>query len=56
VALQATSAYDAFHQATQLIDVLSEHADVVISTMHTLDGDPTARATLAAARASSTAP
>ena len=48
VALQATSAHDAFHQATELIDVLSEHADVAISTMHTLDGDPVAWATLAA--------
>jgi hypothetical protein len=28
--------------------VLSEHADVAISTMHTLDGDPVAWATLAA--------
>jgi hypothetical protein len=48
VALQATSAHDAFHEATGLIDVLSEHADVAISTMHTLDGDPIAWATLAA--------
>jgi hypothetical protein len=28
VALQATSAHDAFHKATELIEVLSEHADV----------------------------
>ena len=48
VALQATSAHDAFHKATELIEVLSEHADVAISTMHTLDGDPAAWATLAA--------
>ena len=48
VALQATSAHDAFHKATELIEVLSEHADVAILTMHTLDGDPAAWATLAA--------
>jgi len=48
VVLQATSAHDAFHKATELIEVLSEHADVAISTMHTLDGDPAAWATLAA--------
>ena len=48
VALQATSAHDAFHKAMELIEVLSEHADVSISTMHTLDGDPAAWATLAA--------
>ena len=48
VALQATTAHDAFHKATELIEVLSEHADVAISTMHTLDGDPVAWATLAA--------
>ena len=30
------------------IEVLSQYADVAISTMHTLDGDPTAWATLAA--------
>ena len=48
VALQATSAHDAFHKAMELIEVLSEHADVAISTMHTLDGDPAAWATLAA--------
>ena len=48
VALQATSAHNAFHKATQLIEVLSEHADVAISTMHALDGDPVAWATLAA--------
>jgi hypothetical protein len=48
VALQATSAHDAFHKAMELIEVLSEHADVAISTMHTLDGDPVAWATVAA--------
>ena len=48
VALQATNAHDAFHKATQLIEVLSEHADVAISTIHTLDGDPVAWARLAA--------
>ncbi len=48
VVLQATSAHDAFHKATELIAVLSEHADVAISTMHTLDGDPVAWAILAA--------
>ena len=48
VVLQATSAHDAFHKATELIEVLSEHADVAILTMHTLDGDPAAWATLAA--------
>src|SRR5437868_5556471 len=42
VALQATSAHDAFHKAMELIEVLSEHADVAISTMHTLDGDAAA--------------
>jgi hypothetical protein len=45
VALKATSAHD---KATELIEVLSEHADVAISTMHVLDGDPAAWATLAA--------
>ena len=48
MALQATSAHDAFHKATELIEVLSEHADVAISTMHTLDDDPVAWATVAA--------
>ena len=31
-----------------LIEALSEHADVAIATMHTLDGDPAAWAALAA--------
>jgi hypothetical protein len=48
MALQSTSAHDAFHQATELINVLSKQADVAMSTMHTLDGDPAAWATLAA--------
>jgi hypothetical protein len=48
VTLQATSAHDAFHQAMELIEVLSEHADVAISTLHTLDGDPMAWAALVA--------
>ena len=48
VALQATSAHDALHKAMELIEVLSEHADVAISTMHTLDGDAAAWAILAA--------
>ena len=47
VVLQATSAHDAFHKATELSEVLSELAHVAISTMHTLDGDPVAWATLA---------
>ena len=48
VTLQAASAHDALHAAVDLIEMLSEHADVAISTMHTLDGDPAAWATLAA--------
>ena len=48
VALQATSAHDALHAAMDLIEALSGYADVAISTMHTLDGDPAAWATLAA--------
>ena len=48
VRLQATSAHDALHHAMELIEVLSQYADVSISTMHTLDGDPAAWATLAA--------
>jgi len=48
VTRQATSAHDAFHDATDLIEALSYHLDVAISTMHTLDGDPVAWATLAA--------
>ena len=56
VTLQATSAHDALHDAVDLIEALSQHADVSISTMHTLDGDPAAWAMLAAAKASSTVP
>jgi hypothetical protein len=56
VTLQATNAHDALHDAVDLIETLSRHADVAISTMHTLDGDPAAWATLAAAKASSTVP
>ena len=48
VTLQATTAHDALHAAVDLIEVLSQHADVAISTMHTLDGDPAAWATRAA--------
>jgi hypothetical protein len=48
VTLQATSAHDALHDAMDLIEALSEHADVAISTMHALDGDPAAWAMLAA--------
>ena len=48
VTLQATSAHNALHAAMDLIEALSEHADVAISTVHTLDGDPAAWATLAA--------
>ena len=48
VTMQATSAHDALHDAVDLIEALSQHADVAISTMHTLDGDPAAWATLAA--------
>ena len=48
VRLQATSAHDALHHGMELIEVLSQYADVAISTMHTLDGDPAAWATLAA--------
>ena len=48
VKLQASSAHDALHHAMERIKVLSQYADVAISTMHTLDGDPTAWATLAA--------
>jgi hypothetical protein len=44
---QATSAHDAFHAAMDLIEALSYQVDVAISTMHTLDGDPAAWATLA---------
>jgi hypothetical protein len=48
VALQATNAHNALHDAMDLIEALSEHADVAISTMHALDGDPAAWAMLAA--------
>lgn len=48
VTRQATSAHNAFHDAMSLIEALSYHVDVAISTMHTLDGDPAAWATLAA--------
>jgi hypothetical protein len=48
VTLQATSAHDALHKAMDLIEALSEYADVAISTMHALDGDLTAWAILAA--------
>ena len=44
---QATSAHDALHHGMELIEVLSQYADVAISTMHTLDGDPVTWATLA---------
>jgi hypothetical protein len=48
VKLPATSAHDALHHAMELIEVLSQYANVAISTMHTLDGDLAAWATLAA--------
>ena len=48
VTLQATSAHDALHDAMDLIEALSEHADVAISTVHAVDGDPTAWAMFAA--------
>lgn len=48
VTLQATSAHDAHHKAMDFIDALSDYADVAISTMHTIDGDPAAWTTLAA--------
>jgi hypothetical protein len=48
VTRQARSAHDAFHDAMDLIEALSHHVDVAISTLHTLDGDPAAWATLAA--------
>jgi hypothetical protein len=48
VTRQAASAHDAFHAAMDLIEALSQYADAAISTMHTLDGDPAAWATLAA--------
>jgi hypothetical protein len=54
--LQATCAHDALHHAMDLIEALSQHADVAILTMHTLGGDPAARARLATHKASSTAP
>ena len=43
VARQATCAHDTFHDAMDLIEALSYHVDVAIST-----GDPAAWATLAA--------
>jgi hypothetical protein len=55
VTLQATSAHDALHDATDLIEALSQHANAAVCT-NTLDGDLAAWATLAAAQASSTAP
>ena len=39
---------DEQNHAMELIEVLSQYANVAISTMHTLDGDPAAWATLAA--------
>jgi hypothetical protein len=48
VTLQATSAHDALHDAMDLIQALCEPADVAISTVHPLDGDPTAWAMLSA--------
>jgi hypothetical protein len=48
VTLQATSAHDALHDAMDLTEALSEHADVAISTVHAVDRDPTAWAMLAA--------
>jgi len=48
VTVQATSAHDALHKALDLIEALSLYADVAISTVHTLDGDPIAWAMLAA--------
>jgi hypothetical protein len=44
-----------FHDATDLIEALSQHGDAAVCT-NTLDGDLAAWATLAAAQASSTAP
>ena len=55
VTLQATSAHDALHDATDLIEALSQHANAAVCT-NTLDGDLAAWATLAAAQVSSTAP
>jgi hypothetical protein len=48
VTRQAASAHEAFHAAMDLIEALLQYADVAISTVHTLDGDPAAWATLAA--------
>lgn len=45
--LQATNAHDALHHAMNLIGALSEHADAAMSTMHALNGDPTAWAMVA---------
>jgi hypothetical protein len=52
---KATSSHDALHDATDLIEALSQHANAAVCT-NTLDGDLAAWATLAAAKASSTAP
>ena len=46
--LQTTSAHDALHKAMELTEALSEHADVAISIMHTLDGGPAAWAAIVA--------
>jgi hypothetical protein len=48
VTRQASSAHDALHDAMDLIEALSQDADVAISTLHALDGEPTAWAKLAA--------
>jgi hypothetical protein len=45
---QAASAHDAFHAAMDVVEALSQYAEMAISTVHTLDGDPAAWATLAA--------
>jgi hypothetical protein len=55
VTLQATSAYNAFHQTMELIEALSEHADLGISIMHTVDGDPWSGPRSSSARVSLTA-
>jgi 5,10-methylenetetrahydrofolate reductase len=56
VTLQATCAHEALHDAMDLIEALSQYANVAISTMHTLDGDPVAWANSRPKKASSTAP
>jgi hypothetical protein len=48
VTRQAASAHDAFHDAMDLIEALSQYADVAISPIYTLDGEPARWATLAA--------